>query len=42
MLLMTLVATILYPSLWLHPLGPLTKNIPAAAALLILAKASSS
>ena len=38
MLLMTLVATVLDPGLWLHPLGPLTKNIPMAAALWILAK----
>lgn len=39
MLLMTLVATILEPALWLHPLGPLTKNVPMAAALWLLAKA---
>ncbi|MDR0275988.1 MAG: DoxX-like family protein [Burkholderiaceae bacterium] len=39
MLLMTLVATALAPSLWLHPLGPLTKNVPLAAALWILMKA---
>ena len=38
MLLMTLVATVLQPSLWLHPLGPLTKNIPIAAMLWVLAK----
>ncbi|MDP3653905.1 MAG: DoxX-like family protein [Rhodoferax sp.] len=38
MLLMTLLASVLDPSLWLHPLGPLTKNIPMAAALWILAK----
>ncbi|OGB30005.1 MAG: epimerase [Burkholderiales bacterium RIFCSPLOWO2_12_FULL_61_40] len=38
MLMMTLVATVLDPSLWLHPLGPLTKNMPMAAALWILAK----
>lgn len=37
--LMTLVASILDPSLWLHPLGPLTKNLPIAALLFILAKA---
>lgn len=41
MLLMTLVATILDPSLWLHPLGPLTKNLPIAAILWVLAKARS-
>ncbi|WP_457096307.1 DoxX-like family protein [Lysobacter sp. P5_B9] len=33
MLLMTAVASVLDPSLWLHPLGPLTKNVPIAAAL---------
>lgn len=36
MALMTLVATILVPSLWLHPLGPLTKNVPIAMVLLTL------
>lgn len=41
MVLMTLVATVFDPSLWLHPLGPLTKNLPIAAALLLLAKAKS-
>lgn len=39
MALMTLVASILDPSLWLHPLGPLTKNIPIAALLFMLARA---
>lgn len=34
--LMTLVATVLQPALWLHPLGPLSKNLPLAALLLIL------
>ena len=38
MLLMTIVATVLSPGLWLHPLGPLTKNIPIAAILLVLAR----
>ncbi|UVH57500.1 DoxX-like family protein [Variovorax paradoxus] len=33
MLTMTLVATMLQPSLWLHPLGPLLKNLPIAALL---------
>lgn len=33
---MTLVATLLAPGLWLHPLGPLTKNVPLAAILLVL------
>ena len=32
-LAMTLVATVLQPSLWLHPLGPLLKNLPIAALL---------
>lgn len=41
MLVMTAVATVLSPSLWLHPLGPLTKNIPIAAVLLILARKTS-
>ena len=30
---MTLVATVLQPALWLHPLGPLLKNLPMAALL---------
>lgn len=38
MLLMTVIATYLDPALWLNPLGPLTKNIPIAAALLVLAR----
>lgn len=33
MLVMTLVATVLQPGLWLHPLGPLLKNIPIASLL---------
>ncbi len=41
MLVMTLVATVLSPWLWLHPLGPLTKNIPITAVLLILARKTS-
>jgi len=36
MLLMTLAATVLRPDLWLHPLGPLTKNLPLAAILWVL------
>jgi len=36
MLLMTVVATFLLPTLWLHPLGPLSKNLPIAAALWLL------
>lgn len=38
MLAMTAVASVLDPSLWLHPLGPLTKNLPIAAALWILSR----
>jgi DoxX-like family len=38
MVLMTVAATILIPGLWLHPLGPLTKNVPIAAALWILSR----
>ncbi|MDQ3058422.1 MAG: DoxX-like family protein [Pseudomonadota bacterium] len=37
MLLMTLAATALLPALWLHPLGPLLKNLPIAALLWVLA-----
>ncbi|MDO5290768.1 MAG: DoxX-like family protein [Pseudomonadota bacterium] len=37
MALFTLVATALQPALWLHPLGPLLKNLPLAAALWLLA-----
>lgn len=40
MLAMTVVASVFDPSLWLHPLGPLTKNVPIGAALWILAKRS--
>ncbi len=38
MIAMTLAATVLLPSLWFHPLGPLTKNVPIAAVLWVLAK----
>jgi hypothetical protein len=38
MLVMTVVATLINANLWLHPLGPLTKNIPIAAALWTLYK----
>lgn len=38
MVVMTLLATIIEPALWLHPLGPLTKNVPLAAILLVLAR----
>ncbi len=36
MTVMTAVATCLEPALWLHPLGPLLKNLPIAAALWLL------
>lgn len=36
MTLMTLAATWVDPSWWLHPLGPLTKNLPMAAILWVL------
>lgn len=39
MLVMTAIATAFSPGLWLHPLGPLLKNIPIAVALWILAGA---
>lgn len=39
MLLMTLFATFFTPQLWLHPLGPLTKNVPIAVILFALMKA---
>jgi DoxX-like family len=41
MLFMTLLATVFIPALWLHPLGPLTKNVPMAVMLLILARSRS-
>ena len=37
---MTAMATVLQPSLWLHPLGPLLKNLPIAAMLLHLMSAN--
>ena len=40
MVIMTAIATALQPSLWLHPLGPLLKNIPLAAVLWALMKES--
>lgn len=33
---MTLLATFIHPAWWLHPLGPLTKNLPIAAILWVL------
>ncbi|MDB5879350.1 MAG: epimerase [Variovorax sp.] len=38
---MTVAATLLEPSLWLHPLGPLTKNVPIVAVLWTLARSHS-
>jgi hypothetical protein len=38
MSVMTVLASFMQPSLWLHPLGPLLKNLPIAAALWVLAK----
>lgn len=40
MLVMTLLATWMIPSLWLHPLGPLSKNVPIAVVLVLLARRS--
>jgi hypothetical protein len=34
--LMTLVATVVDPALWLHPLGPISKNLPIMALLGLL------
>ena len=34
---MTVIGTALQPALWLHPLGPLLKNLPIAAILIVLA-----
>jgi len=34
----TLLLTFIDPSYWLHPFGPLTKNIPILALILILLK----
>jgi hypothetical protein len=39
MLGMTAIASALDSTLWLHPLGPLTKNVPIAAALWVLSRA---
>lgn len=39
---MTVVGTVLQPTLWLHPLGPLLKNLPIAAMLWFLLQARSS
>ncbi len=36
MAVMTLLATAIEPAWWLHPFGPLTKNLPIAAILIVL------
>ena len=36
---MTVIGTALQPTLWLHPLGPLLKNLPIAAMLWFLLQA---
>ena len=36
MLAMTVLATAIQPAWWLHPFGPLTKNLPIAAILWVL------
>ena len=36
MLAMTLLATAIQPAWWLHPFGPLTKNLPIAAIVWVL------
>ena len=36
MVAMTLLATAIEPAWWLHPFGPLTKNLPIAAILIVL------
>lgn len=38
---MTVLGTAIDPSLWLHPLGPLSKNLPIVALLWILSKEAS-
>jgi len=37
---MTVLATVIQPDLWLHPLGPLTKNLPIATILWVLLQAT--
>ncbi|KGH31658.1 MULTISPECIES: DoxX-like family protein [Comamonas] len=39
---MTVIGTALQPTLWLHPLGPLLKNLPIAAMLWFLLQTDSS
>ena len=40
MIVMTIVGSVLQPALWLHPLGPLLKNLPIAAMLWFLLQAT--
>jgi hypothetical protein len=40
MAVMTLLASVIQPDLWLHPLGPLSKNLPIAAVLWVLWQAA--
>lgn len=42
MVVMTAIGTVLQPALWLHPLGPLLKNLPIAAMLCFLLQACAS
>ena len=42
MVVMTLIGTALQPALWLHPLGPLLKNLPIAAMLWFLLQVNTS
>lgn len=39
-LVMTVIGSVATPALWLHPLGPLSKNLPILALLWILAQES--
>jgi hypothetical protein len=39
---MTVIGTALQPTLWLHPLGPLLKNLPIAAMLWFLLQTDNS
>ncbi len=41
-LAMTLIGTWVAPALWLHPLGPLSKNLPILALLWLLAERAAS
>lgn len=42
MLVMTAMATAMLPTLWLDPLGPLLKNLPIAALLVVLYRSGAS